>query len=86
MHTPVEPVEGEPLERMLDRIKGGGITPLVDDQTALIDIESIRSDQFDAVPGVATPGQITRLEEDKIMAYYGGGTLYATPERAEPWL
>ena len=64
----------------------GGITPLVDDQTALIDIESIRSDQFDAVPGVATPGQITRLEEDKIMAYYGGGTLYATAERAEPWL
>lgn len=64
----------------------GGITPLVDDQTALIDIEAIRSDQFDMVPRTVVPGQVTRLEEDKIMAYYGGGYLYANPERAEPWL
>ena len=64
----------------------GGLVPIVDDQTALIDIEAIRSDQFDAVPGVATAGQITRLEEDKIQAYYGGGYMYATAERAEPWL
>ena len=28
--------------------------------------------------------QITLQEEDKICAYYGGGHLYATPERAEP--
>ncbi len=64
----------------------GGITPLVDDQTALIDIDAIRSDQFDATPAIATAGQITRLEEDKIMAYYGGGYMYATPERSEPWM
>jgi photosynthetic reaction center H subunit len=64
----------------------GGLTPLADDQTALIDIDAIRSDQFDAVPTVATAGQITRLEEDKIMGYYGGGYMYATAERSEPWL
>ncbi len=64
----------------------GGITPLVDDQVALADIEALRSDQFDAVPAIATPGTITRLEEDKIQAYYGGGYMYATAERAEPWL
>ncbi|BDW83344.1 photosynthetic reaction center subunit H [Erythrobacter sp. Dej080120_24] len=64
----------------------GGIMPIVDDQVPLIDIDAIRADQFDAVPDLATPGQITRLEEDKIMAYYGGGYMYATPERAEPWL
>lgn len=63
----------------------GGILPF-DDQTALADIEAIRSDQFDDVPGIATPGQITRREEDQIQAYYGGGYLYATPERAEPWI
>ena len=63
----------------------GGILPF-DDQVELADIEALRSDQFDAVPDIATPGQITRLEEDKIQAYYGGGYLYATPERAEPWL
>ena len=28
--------------------------------------------------------QITLLEEEKITAYYGAGTLYATPERQEP--
>lgn len=64
----------------------GGLIPIVDDQTPLIDIDAIRSDQFDAVPELAKPGQITRLEEDKIMAYYGGGYMYATPERSEPWL
>jgi photosynthetic reaction center H subunit len=30
------------------------------------------------------PTQITLLEEEKITAYYGAGTLYATPERQEP--
>lgn len=64
----------------------GGLTPIVDDQTELVDIDAIRSDQFDATPALATPGQITRLEEDKIMAYYGGGYMYATPERSEPWM
>jgi len=27
---------------------------------------------------------VTLLEEEKIMAYFGAGTLYATPERQEP--
>jgi photosynthetic reaction center H subunit len=27
---------------------------------------------------------VTLLEEDKIMGYYGGGTLYASKSRAEP--
>jgi photosynthetic reaction center H subunit len=64
----------------------GGLLPIVDDQEELIDIEAIRSDQFDSVPAIATAGQITRLEEDKIQAYYGGGYLHALPERAEPWI
>ena len=49
----------------------------------LVQIDAITKDHFADVPGIATPGQITRLEEDKIMAYYAGGKLYATPERAE---
>ena len=52
----------------------------------LVQIDAITKDQFADVPRVATPGQITRLEEDKIMAYYGGGYMYATPERGEPVL
>ena len=30
--------------------------------------------------------EITSLEEEKIMAYFAGGKLYATPDRTEPWL
>jgi len=52
----------------------------------LVEINAITAEQFDDVPGVATPGQITRLEEEKVSAYYGGGTLYATAERQEPYL
>jgi photosynthetic reaction center H subunit len=29
---------------------------------------------------------VTLLEEDKIMGYFGGGYLYATPERQEPFI
>ncbi|MEP3635885.1 MAG: photosynthetic reaction center subunit H [Paracoccaceae bacterium] len=47
-------------------------------------VRSIYSTQFSDVPGIAQPGQITLLEEEKIMAYYGGGTLYADPARTEP--
>ena len=52
----------------------------------LVQIDAITKDQFADVPRIATPGQITRLEEDKIQAYYGGGYMYATPERSEPWI
>ena len=36
------------------------------------------------VPGLRNPDVVTRLEEDKICAFYASGHLYATPERAEP--
>ena len=32
------------------------------------------------------PDQVTKLEEDKIAAYFAGGTLYATPDRMGPLL
>jgi photosynthetic reaction center H subunit len=32
------------------------------------------------------PDQVTLLEEDKVTAYYGAGTLYSDPMRAEPLL
>jgi photosynthetic reaction center H subunit len=51
-----------------------------------VQVKSIRSDQFVQVPKLANPDQVTLQEEDKITAFYGGGTLYATPDRKEPWL
>ncbi|MGB0514393.1 MAG: photosynthetic reaction center subunit H [Wenzhouxiangellaceae bacterium] len=47
-------------------------------------VGSIMADQFADVPRTASPDQVTRLEEDRICAYYGGGHLYAAPSRQEP--
>jgi photosynthetic reaction center H subunit len=51
-----------------------------------INVKSILGGQFLQVPCTKHPDQITLLEEEKIMAYYGGGVLYATPDRQEPLL
>ncbi|MBD2841097.1 photosynthetic reaction center subunit H [Erythrobacter rubeus] len=64
----------------------GLLTGILPDNPEQVEISAITSAQFDAVPQLAKAGQITRLEEDKIMAYYGGGYLHATAERSEPWL
>jgi photosynthetic reaction center H subunit len=52
----------------------------------MIRVNAITADQFAAVPGIKTPEQVTLLEEDKIMGYFGGGWLYATPGRIGPIL
>ena len=49
-----------------------------------VEVKSITSKQFMKVPATRNPDIVTRLEEDKICAFYSGGHLYATPERAEP--
>lgn len=51
-----------------------------------VHVKSILGSQFANVPALRNPDQVTLLEEDKIVAYYGGGTLYATPARAESLL
>jgi photosynthetic reaction center H subunit len=51
-----------------------------------VKVRSILARQFAQVPGTRNPDAVTLLEEDKIMGYYGGGTLYATPDRQEPLL
>jgi photosynthetic reaction center H subunit len=47
-------------------------------------VQAILGSQFADVPKTKSAEQITLLEEEKIMAYYGAGTLYATPDRQEP--
>lgn len=49
-------------------------------------VKSILASQFGAVPGTASPDQITKLEEEKITGYFAAGTLYAEPARQEPFL
>jgi photosynthetic reaction center H subunit len=43
-----------------------------------VDVVSINAAQFAGVPTTAHPEQVTLLEEERIMAYYGGGYLYAS--------
>lgn len=47
-------------------------------------VKAIYAHQFADVPAIASDSQITALEEDKVCAYYGGGTLYADEQRQEP--
>ena len=51
-----------------------------------VGVVSIMGHHFAQVPTTKHPDQVTLLEEEKIMAYYGGGTLYADPKRKEPLL
>jgi photosynthetic reaction center H subunit len=51
-----------------------------------VKVRSLLAAQFAQAPGTRDPDAVTLLEEDKIMGYYGGGTLYATPDRQEPLL
>jgi photosynthetic reaction center H subunit len=47
-------------------------------------VKSITAAQFADVPAIRRDDQITLLEEDKVMAYFAGGHLYATAARSEP--
>ena len=49
-----------------------------------VQVHALMADQFAGVPGVAAADRVTLLEEERIGAYYGAGTLYAEPSRAEP--
>lgn len=49
-------------------------------------VRSIFARHFADVPVTASPDQVTKREEDRIVAYFAGGTLYASPDRMGPLL
>ncbi len=49
-----------------------------------VEVAAIFGKHFADVPALRDPNRITLLEEDRIMGYFGGGKLYASPERSEP--
>jgi photosynthetic reaction center H subunit len=59
---------------------------LVNHKRGRVTVNAILGSQFANVPVTKSPDQVTKLEEDKIVGYYGAGTLYATPSRQEPML
>jgi photosynthetic reaction center H subunit len=59
---------------------------LVNHKRGRVTVNAILGCQFADVPVTKSLDQVTKLEEDRIVGYYGGGTLYATPSRQEPML
>ncbi len=55
--------------------------PMVKVQADRVRINSLSSDLFDGVPATKSKTAVTMLEEEKISAYYAGGTLYAAEKR-----
>lgn len=49
-----------------------------------VHVKSIYGKHFAKVPTIKSATQVTKLEEDKVSAYYGGGHLYADVKRLEP--
>jgi photosynthetic reaction center H subunit len=49
-----------------------------------VEVNAVYARHFAAVPALRNPNQVTKLEEEKISAYYGCGTLYADVKRSEP--
>lgn len=76
------------LEIALDPAHGGGRRlapmPLATIHSDKVRIRSIFGKHFAGVPKLASPHQVTLLEEDKISGYYAGGKLYASEARFDP--
>lgn len=49
-------------------------------------IRALYAGNVDGIPTIKGDAEVTLLEEEKVMAYFGGGTLYADPSRVEPKL
>ncbi|MDP2263317.1 MAG: photosynthetic reaction center subunit H [Hydrogenophaga sp.] len=83
--------KSEMLFRYIEVGLAGGATVLLPMTFSVIKrhgvfVDAVLAAQFADVPTTRHPEQVTMLEEEKICAYYGAGTLYATPQRQEPLL
>ncbi len=58
----------------------------IDANSRTITVDALLGAQFIDVPRLKADDSVTLLEEERIMAYFGGGYLYATPSRQEPLL
>lgn len=59
---------------------------LVKGKKGAVIVDAINADQFAAAPVPAKAGEITFYEEERVVAYFGGGYLYANRERQEPFV
>ena len=51
-----------------------------------VKISSVLAHHFATAPKLSNPNEVTKDEEERIVAYFGGGLLYAHAQRMEPLL
>ena len=51
-----------------------------------VQVSSVLAHHFGTAPKLANPNEVTKDEEERIVAYFGGGLLYAHAQRMEPLL
>lgn len=51
-----------------------------------VNVASVKAEHFIDAPVIRNAESVTRLEEDRVMAYFGGGHFYATPQRKYKFL
>lgn len=83
--------EAECIVRYLEVDLGGGDTRLIPMPLARVtwkgvQVKSIFAEHFKDVPKTKAEGQVSKLEEEMITAYYAGGTLYASRARTDSQL
>lgn len=83
--------EAECIVRYLEVDLGGGDTRLIPMPLARITwkgvkVHTIFAGHFKDVPKIKTAGQVSKLEEEMITAYYAGGQLYASRSRTDSQL
>lgn len=81
----------ESLVRYLEVELGAGGSRLIPMPLAKITnrgvrVHSIHAHHFASVPAIAGAGQVTKLEEERICAFYSGGKLYASRGRTDSQL
>jgi photosynthetic reaction center H subunit len=78
------------IEIELDADHGGGtrLVPMTFCRilSNRVKINALFGKHMAGVPVTKSPNQITKLEEEKISSYYGGGILYASQDRVDPLL
>lgn len=84
---------GEQLMRYIEIEVAGGeagktvLAPLnfavIDGRRGRVTIDALMSRHFADVPALRNPDEVTMLEEERIVAFFGGGLLYADPKRTE---
>lgn len=77
-------------ERLTPPREGHILVPMefvaVNGRARTVRTSAITAAQFANVPGRKSDLMVTAREENQIRGYFGGGYLYATAERTEPWL